>query len=269
MDIGLFWVAIAIYAAASCCFFIWITFSKESWGRAGFNLVLLGLIPHLASIIFRWVNSGHGPYITQYEVFSSNAILILAMYCIFSGPLKNFRIIGAFAVPFAVLLMGYGSLSINASAEAPITFKSGWLIVHITFAKLSGASILLASGLSLFYIIKEKKPDSLSRISDKERLEDLSYRFLALSLLFQSVMIVAGAIWAYGSWGRFWGWDPIETWSLISWLSFGIVLHLRRLHGWRGTKGAYLTIGTFLLSLFAAYFVVFFRESIHSSYLVR
>lgn len=269
MDILLFWIAVSCYAVASACFFVWLVFKREAWGTGAFFVGAAGLLSHALAILLRWADTGHGPYITRYEVFSSNAFILIVLFYAVTPLWKEVRGIGAAVFPFAVLLMGYGALSLDVRAEAPITFKNWWLVIHIFFAKLAMASIMVSTAFSFFYIVKQRRPGALAALGAPDTLEDLGYRFLALSLLFQSVMIIAGAIWAHSSWGRFWGWDPIETWSLITWVSFGAVLHLRRLHGWRGTKGAYLTLGVFLVALFAAYVVVFIAPSVHSSYLVK
>ena len=61
----------------------------------------------------------------------------------------------------------------------------------------------------------------------------------------------AGAIWAYGLWGRYWGWDPMETWTLISWLTYGLYIHLRATMGWRDARGAWLALVAFVFILIA------------------
>lgn len=269
MDILSFWIAVSFYAVAAACSFVWLVFRRKGWGRAAFLAGLTALLPHALALGIRWSESGHGPYITRYEVFSSNAFVAVALYYLFTLYRRQARGIGAVIFPFALLLMGYGALSLDVRAEAPITFKNWWLVIHIFFAKLAVASILVSSALAIFTLIKRKRTNALATLDGPETLDDLGHRFLSLALLFQSVMIAAGAVWAHSSWGRFWGWDPIETWSLITWLSFGIVLHLRKLHGWKGARGAYLTLGVFLISLFAAYVVVFIAPSVHSSYIVK
>lgn len=269
MDIILFWSAVSLYAVSAASFFIWLVFRKDPVGTAAFSIAGAGLAFHASALVLRWVEVGHGPYITRYEVFSSNAFVAIALYLATGIFIKQVRGIGTVVLPFSVLLLGYSALSLDIRAEAPITFKNWWLVIHIFFAKLAVSATLIASALALFFLMKRRRSDALRMLPATPVLEDLGYRFLTLALLFQSLMIAAGAIWANSSWGRFWGWDPIETWSLVTWAAFGLVLHLRRLHGMQGARGAYLTLAVFLLTLFAAYVVVFIAPTVHSSYIVR
>jgi ABC-type transport system involved in cytochrome c biogenesis permease subunit len=78
--------------------------------------------------------------------------------------------------------------------------------------------------------------------------------------------MLAGSIWAYQSWGRFWGWDPVETWSLITCLLFGVYLHLRRFFQFQGTRAAWFFIFCFMVSLLAIFVMSHLGTSIHSQY---
>jgi ABC-type transport system involved in cytochrome c biogenesis permease subunit len=74
-------------------------------------------------------------------------------------------------------------------------------------------------------------------------IDELSAKLIAFGFVADTVMIASGAIWAHGLWGRYWAWDPIETWSLVSWLTYAVYLHVRFTLGWTGSRAAWLALG--------------------------
>ena len=106
----------------------------------------------------------------------------------------------------------------------------------------------------------------LQRLPDLDTIDTYAYRFVGFGFIFWAIAVLTGSIWAYQSWGRFWGWDPVETWSLITWISFGIYLHLRRFYGWKGEKAAYFFIACFFISVISLFFTPYLESSIHSGY---
>ena len=75
-----------------------------------------------------------------------------------------------------------------------------------------------------------------------DRLDELMFRSTVFGFITDAIMIAAGSIWAKSLWGSYWSWDPVETWSLLSWLIYGLALHLRITMGWRGRKLAWLLV---------------------------
>ncbi len=269
MDVILFWIATTLYAFSAVLYLIHFIFDKN-WGeRWAVALAAGGMLPHIIAIIMRWIQAGHGPYITRYEVFSSDALVAVAVFLSAAFLYRKIRPVGAIVMSSAFLMMGYGALSLDTKAAAPITFKSWWLVIHILFGKVITGAMLVAGALAIFYLLKSKRPERWPRLPDAVSLDDLSYRFFSLGFCALGLMIVAGSIWANNAWGRYWGWDPIETWSLISWIAFGVILHLRRLHGWRGKSMAWLTVAALFLSIFTAFLITIVSPGIHSSYMVK
>lgn len=263
----LFWSAVTAYAIAVALFFIHIAFKKEYGIRFGFIITIIGLIPHALSLILRWIEVGHGPYSSRYEVLSANAFIISTTFVIASLFKKELKVLGTFVLPVVFFLMGWGVNTFGLKYEVPIIFKSYWLMLHIGFAKAFGATVLVSAACSVAYLLKMKKRDFIERLTP-EKLEMYSYQFLLLSFLFLSIMIAAGSLWAYQSWGRYWAWDPIETSSLVTWFVLGLVLHFRVIHRWRGKKMAYLTLIAFMCAMAMLYVVTLVVPTIHNSYLV-
>ena len=264
----LFWSAATLYAVATLFFFVGGVFRRE-WGTdAGRWAALAGLIPHLTTILLRWQEVGHGPYNTRYEVVSANAFVLVVCYLIATFRLPQFKGIGIIILPVAFLMMGWGVSTYGVRSEVPIIFKSYWLWLHIGFAKAFAATTFIAGACAGAFLVKEGRPERLPGLPEPARLDIASYQFLLISFLFLGVMIIAGALWAHQSWGRYWAWDPIETSSLVTWIAFGIILHLRTLHGWTGRRFAWLGLVALAFGVATIYVVTLVVPTIHNSYLV-
>ena len=268
MQTYMFWGATTCYALATGLFFVALVFGKQGGARWGRISAVAGLLPHAAALGLRWAEVGHGPYSSRYEVISCNAFVLVALYLGATLVYRQLRPMGAFIMPVAFLLMGWAVSSFGVKGEVPIIFKSYWLLLHIGFAKAFGASLIIAAGCAVAYLIKARSPGRLANLPEPERLDLYAYQFLLISFLFLGVMIIAGSLWAHQSWGRYWGWDPIETSSLATWLSFGIILHFRVLHRWSGVRMAWLTLVGFVFGMSTLYVVALVVPTIHNSYLV-
>jgi len=141
----------------------------------------------------------------------------------------------------------------------------------VTFAKLSYASFIAAFAIGVVYLLRERKdvkPGTLlARLPEQRVLDELSFQFVSVGFIFLSVMIVAGAIWANEAWGRYWNWDPIETWSLISWIVYAAYLHTRLTLGWKGSRSAWFAVAALPVMAFTLIGVPLAYNSIHGAYL--
>lgn len=267
IDVSLHWAAVVVYAAATVINSYGMIFKREGAERTGYYAAAAGLLVHGVAIIYRWSYSGHGPYMVRYEVFSSDAWVALFFFLLFARFFPKIRPASIFVFPATFLLIALGLFFNPEVRKLPPSLKSIWLVLHVTFYKIALGTILIALALSVFYVLKRRKNTGwLERLPDTETLDVYAYRFVGFGFVFWAIAMLTGSIWAYQSWGRFWGWDPIETWSLITWLSFGVYLHMRRLFGWRGKKSAYFFILCFLLALVSVFFVPLLESSIHEGY---
>ncbi len=264
----LFWAAVTAYALATAGFFLGLAFEQPAWRRAAHLVALAGLAPHAAVIGLRWAEVGHGPYNTRYEVLSFQAFLLVAAWGLLALRSANVRSLGVLVLPVAFLLMGFSVSTFGLKKEVPIIFKSWWLVLHIGFAKLFGVSILLAACTAGAFLWRRRRPGALPSLPSQARLDLYAHQFLLSAFLFLGVMIAAGALWANQSWGRYWGWDPIETTSLVTWIAFGVILHFRVLHRWEGARMAWLTLVALAFALVTLYVVAVMVPTIHNSYMV-
>lgn len=262
------WSAIALIALATVAFFAGFAFRKVAGEASGAWLLGSSLAPLTATLALRWAEVGHGPYQTRYEVLAANALVLVLAWGASTLLAKGLRGLGVFVAPSALLLLGWACGSFGLKKDVPIIFKSGWLFVHIGFADLFFAAILLAALCAAAYLVKAQRPASLARLPSPERLDLYSHQLALVSFLFLGVMIVAGSLWARQSWGRYWGWDPIETSSLVTWLVLGVILHFRVLHRWPPRRMAYLTFVALAFAFVTLFVVAIVVPTIHDSYMV-
>lgn len=263
-----FWSAATAYALASVLFFFWLAFRRDGAQGAGLIIAALGLAPHAVSLGLRWAEVGHGPFSTRYEVLSANAFLLVSVFMILAVANRRLRPLGVIVLPTAFLLLGWAVNSFGLRYEVPIIFKSYWLWLHIGFAKLFFVFALLTAAAGLFYLLGDRFAKLQARLPEKERLDLYGHQLLLVSFLCLGVMIVAGSLWAHQSWGRYWGWDPIETSALATWLAFAVILHFRVLHHWSGRRMAWLNLFAFVFAVFTIYVVVMVLPTIHNFYMV-
>lgn len=264
----LHWAAVAFYSASAVAYTVHATFDRERAADWGGRLALAGLLPHAAALAVRWVAAGHGPYMSRGEVLSSNAWVAVAIFLVAARRLSRLRAAGLVVMPFGLLATAVAVLLDPRIRRLPPSLHGVWLVFHILFAKLAAGGVLLALGAGALYLVKERRPeaDFSRRLPPPEVLDAYSRRFASFGFVFWSVMIAAGAIWANESWGRYWSWDPIETWSFVTWLALGAYLHLRRFHGWRGRRAAVLLAFCFALSLGTLLVVPIVVKTLHGEY---
>lgn len=263
-----FWAATTCYAAGAVVAILWLAFRSEGLGRAARAVAVLGLAAHAAAIGLRWAAAGHGPYTTRYEVLSADAFLLVAVWLVATLRARGLRALAPAVLPVAFLAMGWALVSFDVRYTLPIIFRSWWLVLHIGFAKLFAATIFLSAAASAAYLVKRRDPARLPALPPPERLDLHAHQLMLVSFLFLGIMIVAGALWAAQGWGRYWGWDPIETSALVTWIALGIILHFRVLHGWSGPRMAWLSFVALAFAVFTLFAVALFVPTIHSSYMV-
>ena len=263
-----------IYGLAAFIYIFSWTFKKPDTARVGTWMAIIGALANLAGIIMRWVEShnlniDHTPLSNLYESLIFFAWVIVLIYLIIEKRYGN-RVIGAFTTPIAFLTMAYASLSPDISDRiTPLVpvLKSNWLIAHVIACFIGYAAFAIAFGMSIMYLTRqaatEGKRPLLDLLPKTNVLDELTHQMVMFGFLFLSIGIITGAVWANSAWGRYWGWDPKETWSLVTWFIYAILLHTRMMRGWRGKRIAFLSIVGFAAVIFT-YFGVNYLPGLHS-----
>jgi cytochrome c-type biogenesis protein CcsB len=262
-----------IYGAAAFAYLAAWVFKKETPGKIGTSLALVAVLGNLAGILLRWRESyalgiGHAPLTNLYESLMFFSLTIGLLYLYMQYRYKN-RVIGAFAMPLAFLAMAYAGLSpgISDSIQPLIpALKSNWLIAHVVACFIGYAAFGIAFGVSIMYFLRHRGGETagrLQRLPSDKVLDELTHQLVMFGFLWLTAGIITGAVWANSAWGRYWGWDPKETWSFITWLIYAALLHFRLMRGWRGRRIAVLSVVGFLAVLFT-YFGVNLLPGLHS-----
>lgn len=261
-----------VLCAMSAIFHVygWV-FAKErlvGWGR---GLLWGFLLLNSLTIGIRWHSQGHGPYITLYEVLLSNVWIATLLYLVFSIVWKGLHVIGVFAVPIIFLTIGAVAMSPSEVSMLTPSYKSIWLILHVLFAKLTYGSIVIATALALSVILRTRLNSErhayVARLPDPARADILSYKLIVTSLFFCSIMIISGSIWANQLWGKYWGWDPVEIWSLVTWVVYGLYLHLRITFRFSGTAASIYVIAAFVVSVVSFFLMPYVVNTVHNSFM--
>jgi cytochrome c-type biogenesis protein CcsB len=270
------WVTF-IYFASFVLYLFRLIIGKEFCGYAASYFAWAGLAAQTIALLLRWKASydlgvGHVPLANLYESMIFFAWAIILIYLIIEWRTKN-RIVGVFVVPVAFLAMAYASIApgINNRIEPLIpALQSNWLTAHVVTCFMGYAAFTVAFGCGLIYLLKnmeksdaEKPSGFLSKLPALAILDALIYQSTALGFVFLTIGIMTGSIWAHYAWGSYWSWDPKETWSLITWLIYAIMLHSRYVRGWRGKRLAILAIIGFACVLFT-YLGVNYLPGLHS-----
>ena len=262
----LFTIVMLLYFAAMILYFIFIAVQKEMISRIAIIIQGVGFVLHTAALICRGIGAGRLPMTNQYEFATSFAWGICLVSLIFI--LKfHFPVLGTFASPVMFLIIGYAAMQSKDVHELMPALKSNWLGFHVSTAIIAYGSFGVSFVLALIFLLREKisKGGFLDRhIPDKEKLDLISYRSIALGLLFLTFTIITGAIWAERAWGSYWSWDPKETWSLITWIVYAIYLHLRIRKGYEGKVAAVFAAIGFVCVMFTYIGVNTFLPGIHS-----
>jgi cytochrome c-type biogenesis protein CcsB len=268
LETTLHWAAVALYIAGAALFAHALIFAHPERVRWGLWATFLGLLPHTAALIVRYREVGHGPYMMKYEVLSSNAWIAIVMLLLFVWRRPTWAPIALVALPVSILMVGFGLFTSPQAHDLPPTLRSLWLVFHVLFNKLAvGAFVLsLAAAVVLLQKLKGATGKWLDRLPGPEALEAYTVRFIGFGFVFWTTTIGAGAIWANQSWGRYWGWDPIETWSLVTWLAYAVLLHTRFFFRLKPQTTARGTIACFGLSVLTVLIFPFVFPSMHSAY---
>ncbi|MDO4852248.1 MAG: c-type cytochrome biogenesis protein CcsB [Clostridia bacterium] len=262
----LFTIVMVLYFAAMALYFVFIAIKKDPVAKIAVALQVIGLVLHTAALICRGIGAGRLPLTNQYEFATSFAWGLCLVSLIFVWKFR-FPVLGAFAAPVIFLVIGYAAMQSKEVRELMPALRSNWLGFHVSTAILAYGAFGVSFVLSIIFLLRDRmKTQGFldQHIPQKEKLDVISYRSVALGLLFLTFTIVTGAIWAERAWGSYWSWDPKETWSLVTWIVYAAYLHLRIRRGWQGKTAAIFAVIGFVCVIFTYIGVNTFLPGIHS-----
>jgi cytochrome c-type biogenesis protein CcsB len=267
----LFWMAVGIYGVSAFAYVFGFMAENEKLLTGGLVAAVAGFAAEVGSIGLRWAQSSSNPFISTAESIALGTLMSMAVFLAVQASTRKVRPLGVFVLPVVFALIGWaGTLREAATSKLAPALQSGWLWVHIVGASLGFSAVFIASGLALLYLLKERRPGGIyDRIPSLTDLDRMAYRFVAGGFILYGLMIVSGALWADQAKGSYWNWDPVEVWSLVSWLVYGIYLHLRITMGWRGARLAWYALAAVVVMIVSYWGIPFSVETFHKGFRVE
>lgn len=240
----------------------------------GFALLAPALALHIAAVVLRGFATHRFPLGNMYE-FVTMATAAAALTAVFALRKKAMRPMLVFVLAPIIVLMFLAGTKLYADA-APVVpaLRSYWLPIHVTIVSV-GSGILLVSGVAtLLFLLRIRQPVGeesggfwgtfASKLPDARALDRLAYKTTIVAFPLFGAGVILGAIWAEAAWGRFWGWDPKETMSFITWIIYAAYLHARATSGWRNTRAAWINVAGFTAMLFNLFIINMVVSGLHS-----
>jgi len=229
--------------------------------RRSSNIVTMSLLAVTTVVLFcavlaRWLREGQGPFLTLYDVLLSNLFTLNLIYLVIYLRFVRTRVSAMVVLPSFVLL-GIWLLNLpSAAVPLPATFDNPWLWMHVLSGKLFLGFSLVPAALGiilLFPTLTARQAYGPAHIYAR-KLDAEIWPLFALAFICHSCMLIAGAVWAHSAWGSYWAWDPLETWTLITWLAMALLLHVRVTYRQFPPAVAWVSV----VAIFALAFLTFF-----------
>jgi cytochrome c-type biogenesis protein CcsB len=266
----LFWIAVGLYGLGAFSYIIGFLARSERLFTVALLAAAGGFVPHTASIAARW-GLGTTPFISIAESLSLGVWVSVLLHLIVQASTRKVRALGVLVLPVAFALIGWaGTLRSAPAGKLAPALQSGWLWAHIIGATSGFAAVLIAAAFGLLFLLKERRQGGIiDKLPASGELDDLGYRFVIGGFTLYGVMIVTGAFWANQAKGSYWNWDPVEVWSLVSWLIYGIYLHLRATFGWRGRRMAIYSLAAVAVMILSYWGIPFGVQTFHSGFRIE
>lgn len=298
-----FGLALMLYLAAMVGYFHHLAFRPRRVLLAARAVAFAGLAVQAGSVIARGLAAGRVPWGNLYEYVSMIGLLVVAAYLLVVERTWRADAAGGFVLGTAVVAMAGATLLYTPPGPLVPALNSYWLRIHVVAAMLGSALFTLGAIFTVLYLVQRRRerrvvseparvPALVGAGVGGERPEDyteadpdvegpspapprgllpaaavldrIAYRTIAFAFPIWTFAIIAGAIWAEEAWGRYWGWDPKEVWSFVTWVIFAGYLHARATVGWRGTRAAALALTGFVALVFNIVVVNLVISGLHS-----
>lgn len=255
MTFIIFKIALFLILLSTGGFIVYIIKQKKIIFRYSYWVLFAGFIFHTAFLIQQYYILETAPVISLKSSLSFFAWCVIGVYLLFQIKF-GLRVLGSFVAPLAAILMIISSAIPGIEETVPPVLKSAWLTVHVMFMFLGDGIFAITFLAAIMYLIQERhikkktRGSFYSRLPSLETLDLINHYSLMYGFSFITIGMVTGAIYAQYALGSYWRWDPKEVWSLITWLSYAILLHERLTVGWRGRRAALMSIICFCILLF-------------------
>jgi ABC-type transport system involved in cytochrome c biogenesis permease subunit len=219
------------------------------------GFIVLGVLLLAAAITARWIRIGHGPWISLFELLMSQMWSLGLIFAALYWKLPGLRPSAVIVLP-VMWILGSWVLTLEPDiSHFPATYYNTWKWVHVGVGKVFLALLLAGVGLGGVMILRttERGKVWFRAMPSDAVIDKLAWRLMMLALVFDSLMLIAGAVWAQDAWGRFWAWDALETSAFLTWIFLAIGLHVRLTYKVKPWVSGAIIIGVFIMA-FSTYF---------------
>jgi cytochrome c-type biogenesis protein CcsB len=233
-------------------------------------LVAAGL--HLATVVTRGIAAERLPWGDMYEFLLSTTLVGVAAWLFIAVRYPSWRHLSLYVALANLILLGAALILYSPVEPLVPALDSAWFIIHVAAAALASGIFLIGFVTAAMFLIRSgyergsrRFPYPLgAKAPAADTVERLTFRLTAFAFPIWTFAVIAGAIWAEASWGRYWAWDPKEVWAFISWVLYAGYLHARATPSVKRTTAAWLAIIGFLTILMNLFGVNLLFESLHS-----
>ncbi|MEV5893066.1 c-type cytochrome biogenesis protein CcsB [Nonomuraea fuscirosea] len=230
-------------------------------GTVALALAWLGWAANFGALVTRGLAVDRWPWGNMYEFVV--AICFAAVTAFLVTQIRhNVRFMGAFVMVTAALGLGL-AVKVFYTVAGPVVpaLNSYWIAIHVTAAIIATGLLTMAGVSGILYLMRG---DGMSRLPARADLERVAHRAIVFAFPLWTFAVIAGALWADRAWGRYWGWDPKEVWSFITWVAYAAYLHAKATAGWKGRASTIVQLVAFGCLLFNLVGVNIFIDGLHS-----
>lgn len=259
IELKLFWLVALLYGICFVSGIAYLLLKKTGLGRTLTKGLWVTVLLHTALIIFRTFEGMRPPFQTLYETLSWFAWFAGATYLYAQSRWRDVHLPGFIVAGISMAACLYSLLTRSPEiAPVPPPLQSPWYEVHVITAFLSYAVFVVSFAVEVCYLgfgIKSRGGATASMqyenaetfgLIDEVTFRRWTHRLVLFGFPFLTFAIFSGAAWANDAWGRYWSWDPKETWSLITWTVYAIYLHTKAIGRWKGRPASLLNIIGFI-----------------------
>ncbi|HYO37440.1 MAG TPA: c-type cytochrome biogenesis protein CcsB [Geodermatophilus sp.] len=244
------------------------------WGRAAMLLTAIGALTHAGVLVTRGMATDRLPWGNMYEFATAVVLVAVVAFLVMALRSPGLRHLGLFVLaPVVVSMVAIGLFLYVEGGPLVAALRSSWLAVHVSTAIL-GFGVFFVSGIaSVLYLVRSRYEARgadaagsgvIARLPSAAGLDRVAHRTAVFGFPIWTFAVIAGAIWAESAWGRFWGWDPKETWAFIAWVVYAAYLHARTTAGWRGRPAAWVNVAGLAVMVFNLLYVNMVSTGLHS-----
>lgn len=268
------WAALVAYALATFAAFRGIALQpdvpvgsvlRHGHEKTVLTLLTVGITLLVICMTDRWLRIGHGPFVNLFELIVSQLFSLGLIYGVFYWRVPSLRASALVVLP-ALWVLGLWVLTLEPEAVPnPPTYFNNWKWAHVGFGKFFLGFCLIGTGLAGIILLRRVRAFEpwFRHMAADEVIDIHAWRFMLLALVFESLMLIAGAVWAQDAWGRYWAWDALETSAFLNWLALGAAIHARFTYKVPVRVGAMIIIGIFVFAFFTYFGTPFYSDAAH------